>query len=513
MELKWWHKKTYDDVCNFFATEDSCAIVNATGTGKTSIIATVIKDYVSTGKILVIAPKDSILEQYRDSRYGLSGFDNISYITYHDLVYRMRSGSIHVMVGYSLIVCDELHRAGARVWGKAVKLLMSINPKAKLLGATATPRRRDQREEEKDMVDLLFGGRRAGNFDLKTSLKLGILPKPTYVASMYSLLEEIESREETLLGSKMDESDKQTFLEELREAEISWSDSHSYDKTLGRHLSRLCSDTGVVKILVFCKSVAHISEIRKSFDPVFRKIFSSATNLSIGAYHNRTSDVAFNQFRNCSTPGHVMILYAIEKFNEGVHVDNLSAIIMLRQTESEIIYYQQIGRVLSIGYNSSNPPLIIDFVNNFRSVNGLEIWRSVLEPGYTGVSREFCNSKDNSRTLNVYFYDEIKDAIKLFESIDRRIEESLLHSYNGESGSVLYFANKYNKPYDIIRRKIRSGLSIREAILTTDDAVGDIVTWEGKEISLADLCKKKRKNVQLIKYRLDHGKTIEEAMA
>lgn len=513
MELTWWNKKTYDDVCNFFVTEDSCAIVNATGTGKTSVIAAVIKDYVSTGKILVVAPRDSILEQHRGIRYGLSEFDNISFITYQELLLRMRSGSIYEMTGYSLIVCDELHRAGAREWGKAVQILLKLNPGVKLLGATATPRRRDQKDEESDMVDLLFGGNRAGNFDLKTALKVGILPKPTYVASMYSLSEEVKSREESILGSKLEESDKRMFLEELKESEISWSTSHSYDKTLERHLSGIYSDKGIVKILVFCKSISHIKEIRANFDPVFRKIFSRASNLFIGEYHNKTSNTAFRKFRDSYTLGNVMILYSVEKFNEGVHVDNLSAIIMLRQTVSEIIYYQQVGRVLSIGYNSNNPPLIIDFVNNFRSVNGLELWRSVLEPGYTGETREYSERTDGSRTLKVYFYDDIRDAIKLFESIDRRVEEANLYTYNGESGSILYFANKYNKPYDTIRKKVKDGMSMREAILTTEDVVGDVVTWEGEEISLSDLCKKKGKNIHLIKYRLDHGKTIEEAMA
>ena len=513
MELTWWNKKTYDDVCNFFATEDSCAIVNATGTGKTSVIAAVIKDYVPTGKILVIAPRDSILEQHRGSRYGLSEFDNISFITYQELLLRMRSGSISEMIGYSLIVCDELHRAGAREWGKAVQILLKLNPGVKLLGATATPRRRDQREEESDMVDLLFGGNRAGNFDLKTALKVGILPKPTYVASMYSLTEEVKVREELISGSKLKESDKRMFLEELKESEISWSTSHSYDKILERHLSGLHSDTGIVKILVFCKSISHIKEIRKNFDPVFHKIFAGACNLFIGEYHTKTSDTAFIKFRDSTNPGHVMILYSVEKFNEGVHVDNLNAVIMLRQTESEIIYYQQVGRVLSIGYNSNNQPLIIDFVNNFRSVNGLELWQSVLEPGYTGETREYGERTDGSRTLKVYFYDNIRDVIKLFESIDRRIEEANLYTYNGETGSILYFANKYNKPYDTIWKKVKGGMTIREAILTTNDVVVDMVTWEGKKISLADLCKKKGKNVHLIKYRLDHGKTIEEAMA
>lgn len=50
---------------------------------------------------------------------------------------------------------------------------------------------------------------------------------------------------------------------------------------------------------------------------------------------------------------------------------------MVRETQSEIIYYQQVGRALSMGSQVKNP-IIIDLVNNFNNVNNYDIWDKIL---------------------------------------------------------------------------------------------------------------------------------------
>jgi len=52
--------------------------------------------------------------------------------------------------------------------------------------------------------------------------------------------------------------------------------------------------------------------------------------------------------------------------NEGIHVDGVDGVILLRPTISPIIYKQQIGRALATDAEGS--PLIFDLVNNFDSL-------------------------------------------------------------------------------------------------------------------------------------------------
>lgn len=61
---------------------------------------------------------------------------------------------------------------------------------------------------------------------------------------------------------------------------------------------------------------------------------------------------------------HMKLLFCIDMLNEGIHVDDVDGVILLRPTVSPIIYLQQIGRALSAG--SEKTPLIFDLVNQFR---------------------------------------------------------------------------------------------------------------------------------------------------
>ena len=124
----------------------------------------------------------------------------------------------------------------------------------------------------------------------------------------------------------------------------------------------------------------HLKEIRQSFDPVFIEMWNNhprVKKLTIGEFTVYSEQNDFVQFRDDHTPGAMHVLYAINKFNEGLHIDGLNVIIMLRLTERETVYFQQIGRVLSISGNKH--PMIIDFVNNFKNMNvANQLWNGIL---------------------------------------------------------------------------------------------------------------------------------------
>ena len=56
------------------------------------------------------------------------------------------------------------------------------------------------------------------------------------------------------------------------------------------------------------------------------------------------------------------VLFCIDALNEGIHVENVAGVILLRPTISPIIYKQQIGRALSA--SKTTVPVIFDIVNN-----------------------------------------------------------------------------------------------------------------------------------------------------
>jgi hypothetical protein len=103
--------------------------------------------------------------------------------------------------------------------------------------------------------------------------------------------------------------------------------------------------------------------------------------------------------------------------NEGVHVDNIDGVILLRPTVSPILYLQQIGRSLASG--KEKQPLIFDIVNNFESLYSIDSLRSEITEAFAVIP---CAEKGKTGfTGNFRIYDEAGDSRKLFEQLEKNL--------------------------------------------------------------------------------------------
>lgn len=59
------------------------------------------------------------------------------------------------------------------------------------------------------------------------------------------------------------------------------------------------------------------------------------------------------------------LIFSINMLNEGYHTGNITGCVLLRPTQSQIVYTQQVGRCLQVGME--NRPIIIDFVENLST--------------------------------------------------------------------------------------------------------------------------------------------------
>ena len=116
------------------------------------------------------------------------------------------------------------------------------------------------------------------------------------------------------------------------------------------------------------------------------------------------------------------LLYCIDMLNEGIHVDDVDGVILLRPTVSPIIYLQQIGRALSAG--SKNQPVIFDLVNNFDSLYCIDCLKNEMQEAFllypdTHSPREHFD--DRFRII-----DETKDSREIF----MRLQENLGNAWD-----------------------------------------------------------------------------------
>lgn len=309
IKLTWWNQETYDELVECLKTEDRCAISNATGTGKTSIMCKYIHEHKNNGKVLIIAPSIDILLQYRSDFYGINNIKDVYYYTFTYLAVRNRKQKLdsEEYKNVDILIIDELHRSGATTYLPAINKIIENNPGCKIIGSSATPKRYDQ--EDEDMVDVLFSGNRVGRFDLETSITCRILNFPTYVSTLYSVIEDRENIIKQLNESKIKESKKKEIIEKLEIACVDWEKSYGVDKIIKKYLSY--NEDKNYKILIFCKDIASIDDVRNKFDPIFESIYK---NYSIGEYHSNTTGEDYEYF--CTSDlKEVNILYVVNKLN------------------------------------------------------------------------------------------------------------------------------------------------------------------------------------------------------
>lgn len=121
------------------------------------------------------------------------------------------------------------------------------------------------------------------------------------------------------------------------------------------------------------------------------------------------------------------LLYCIDMLNEGIHVDDVSGVILLRPTISPIIYKQQIGRALSA--SKATEPIIFDIVNNFENLYSISAVQEEMQTAMT-YYRSHGQEKD---IVNEHFkiIDVLRDCNEIFHELEDTLSVSwdLMYTY------------------------------------------------------------------------------------
>jgi superfamily II DNA or RNA helicase len=349
------NKQTYKKVRKMMQQHKSVAVVQATGTGKSYLISKLLQDFTGE-KRLVMAPSWYVIEQIKEHIQWDK--DKIDFMTYAKCM-NLSPGEIENLQP-GVIVLDEYHRCGAEEWGRGVENVLNAYPGAFKFGTSATPVR--YMDNGRDMSAELFSGNVAENLSLPQAIVRNILPMPKYVCAIYTLQEEVTNLKARIHYSRNSENKKQQLLLELDAFSLDWERSRGIATVLKKHLQK-----NMKKFIVFCRDEKHLLEM----EPVVKKWFSEATNdfplKSYLVYDNELKkDEHLEAFKSHTSKEYIHLLFSINMLNEGVHVNDVHGVVLLRPTESPNIFYQQIGRCLKVGLN--HQPVIFDFVNNFKSI-------------------------------------------------------------------------------------------------------------------------------------------------
>jgi superfamily II DNA/RNA helicase len=133
-------------------------------------------------------------------------------------------------------------------------------------------------------------------------------------------------------------------------------------------------------------------------------------------------ETEFEAFRDNKSNNSLKLLFSIEMLNEGIHIEDIDGVILLRPTISPIIYYQQIGRAIDAGSNKE--PLIFDFVNNFDNIGANQLIKDITDARKREIyARKEYEGKKDSDIPEFIVYDEILEVRELFNNIENQIHK------------------------------------------------------------------------------------------
>ena len=445
----------YQAALTMMKSAGKAAVVHPTGTGKSFIGFKLCEDfpdqvicwlspseYIFRTQVENLAADGAFEEEHKDSlvntvvkeysnSFAENGLPNIRFYTYAKLTTMSEAELREIQPDY--IILDEFHRCGAKVWGQGVENLLAMYPDAPVLGLSATAIR--YLDNQRDMSDELFDGNVASEMTLGEAIVRGILNPPKYVLSVFSYEKDLEKFQRRVRAVKnqavREEGEKR--LEALRRA---LAQADGLEEIFRKHM-----ENPEGKYIVFCANYEHMTEMIGKAPEWFAKVDGEPHIYSLYSDDPSTSR-AFADFK-ADESGHLKLLYCIDMLNEGVHVEDVDGVILLRPTVSPIIYKQQIGRALSAG--KKRDAVIFDIVlniENLYSIGTIEEEMQIAASYY-----HFMGRKEEIVHEHFKVIDEVRDCRVLFE----RLNETLTASWD----RMYEYANRYYQEHGNLEVPIR----------------------------------------------------------
>lgn len=336
-------------------------VISATGTGKTYLSAFDVREF-HPKRMLYVANRDTILKAARESYQRVLGCDEaeLGLLTgsskQHDAKYVFASVDTlrrHMEEWYEpddfdYVLIDEAHHSGANNYRSVIDYFSEARF---MLGMTATPERTDSFD-----IFALFDHNIAYEIRLQKALDEDMLC-PFHYYGVHEFLGDDGPRVDSAEGiSKSDKRQIQYSLEELTEP--------SRVRYIIRKLEQYGSYGQQVTGLVFCSRIDEAEQLSHLFNQETNQ--QAERPYRTVAISGKTSPKDVENAVNRLEAGELDYIFTVDKFNEGIDIPAINQIVMLRNTESSIVFTQQLGRGLR-KFPHKTCVTVIDFIGNYAN--------------------------------------------------------------------------------------------------------------------------------------------------
>ena len=283
---------------------------------------------------------------------------------------------------YSVIVLDECHRSGAASYQRIINY---FKPEL-LLGMSASPERTDSFD-----VFSLFDHNIACEIRLQQALENDMLC-PFHYFGITDL--EIEGESDDLNRFRQLTADKRVEYI-IRQAEY-------YGYSGNR-----------VKGLIFCSTKKEAEELSRKFNLTGKY----NTTMLCGDNSQEERESAIDRLVDDNALDRLDYIFTVDIFNEGVDIPEINQVIMLRPTESPIIFVQQLGRGLRKA-DGKEFVIVIDFIGNYQNNYMIPIALSGDRTGNKdNIRRSLMEGNNIIKGASTIYFDEISRD-RIYKSID-----------------------------------------------------------------------------------------------
>lgn len=468
------------------AGESKALLISATGTGKTYASAFALREE-DAKKVLFLVHREQIAKQaiasykkvFGNTRsFGLlSGnskdydvdylFSTMQMMAKEEVITKFRKDE------FDTIIIDEAHRTGAASYQNIMEYFM---PKF-WLGMTASPERTDSFD-----VYAAFDHNIAYEIRLQQALEENLLCPFHYfgITDLQINGEAIDENTGLKDFNKLTSDERVSYV--IRQME--------YYGYCGRR----------PKGLVFCSSKKEADVLSAKFNNRGYRTLALTGDDSQEKRENAIERLVLDNGEN-----KLDYIFTVDIFNEGVDIPEVNQVIMLRPTESPVVFVQQLGRGLRKA-SDKEYVVILDFIGNYknnfmipialsgdRSYNKDNIRRYVLEgeriiPGSSTIHFDEISRKRIFAAIDNANFSDIKLIKENYKNLKNKLgripalidfddygEMDVLRIFDNNSlGSYYKFLVKYEKEYTVrlsdaeeklvefISKKLASGKRIHE---------------------------------------------------
>lgn len=392
------------------AGEERALLISATGTGKTYASAFAMRE-LEFKRVLFLVHRGQLARQTKRSYEKVFGNDvsmglvGAGYQEYDkDYVFatvqtlaREAHLAQYEQDAFECIILDEAHHSSADSYQKIMRY---FRPRL-WLGMTATPDKRDDYESGRNIYEI-FHYQIAYEIRLQQAMEENMLcPFHYFGISDLSVIED-----KTIKAKKLSSADfNQLVCDERVKNVIEQAEYYGYS---GER----------VKGLVFCSRIEESKELSNKFNKLGYRTISLNGDTSEEERIEAFERLAMEESDATEERNPLDYIFSVEILNEGVDIVEVNQVIMLRPTESPIVFIQQLGRGLRKA-EGKEYVVILDFIGNYTNNFMIPIALSGDRTYNADTIRRYVISGNSTIPgASTIHFDEIAKE-KIFKSIDK----------------------------------------------------------------------------------------------